>query len=358
MEKVKEVNELNLTTEILDVAVDETELARPLVNEQAEVVLATPFTEAEIETKIKQIELSFRMLRVMKESCLNNIQSIDVLDMNGEPYVQESGFSNFRLAFNIEEKNLRKTIVYKDGSSRLSTDPLSMQGEFDYVLMDGIIRSNLFGVETKVSGGVKVDLDFSTDKAFWLKKAEANWKRRAISNLLGLQKVTWENLPNVKQGRCHPVTHGKTKKADSAKADEIWNNLLRLNQGVVKLAEDMCRDLTGFNGKDGKPVPGEPRPHKLSEVRLSYLVPKVDKLLKQNSHRIGNGSNGNSLKVTNPELDKLFTELRNLYTQDKEVFNTVVTNNGYTNETLKNEVNEFKLEVLIEQIKAKLGNKE
>jgi len=350
------------TTDVLDVSVDETELSKPLINEHAEVVSVHPFTEAEIEAMTKQIELSFKMLRVMKDCCLNNIQSSDVMDMNGEPYIYESGFSNFKIAFAIEEKELVKTIVYKDGSSRISTDPLSMQGDFDYVLMTGIIRSNKFGVETRVSGGVKVDEDFSDDKSFWLKKAEANWKRRAISNLLGLQKVMWKNLINVNKEECGSVVHSKTKKADSEKATKTWDDLLALNNGNVKAAEDMCVQLTAYRYQD-KDVKGVTRPSKLTEKALEYLVQKIDKLLKQNGHRavnapapapvqqLGNG-NGNNSPVAS-----LLKQLGDYYLQDQEIFNEVIARNGYTNQTLKTETEEFRLEVMIEQIKSKLKTK-
>ena len=340
-------NDEMVQTELLDVTVDEVEFNKPLINERAELSHITPFTEEEIEKKIKQIEAAFRMLRIMKESCLTNIQTPDVLDMNGEPYVLESGFSNFRLVFGIEEKNLKKTIVYKDGSSRLTTDPLSMQGEFDYVLMDGVIRSNLFGVETKVSGGVKVDEDFNADKSFWLKKAEANWKRRAISNLLGLQKVTWDNLPNVKMDKCSTVTHSKTKKGDSAKAEEVWNSLLNLNEGSVKAAEDMCTTLTTFTTKEGKTIKGKPRPHNLSDAQLNFLSGKLKDKEKQN----GNKQNGNNNPVA-----LLLQKLGELYKVDNDTFIGVLSRNGYTAESVKQETNTFKLEVLVEEIKQEINN--
>jgi hypothetical protein len=250
----------DVTTEVLDVNVEESELAEPLENERVMLTKVSSLTTEEFDQKLKDMDKAFKMLEKMQDFCLKHINTPDVVDMDGNPFVQESGLSKFRMPFGIYEKDIKKTIVYTDGSSRLSTDKLAMQGEFDYVLISGTIGSSTFGVETMVSGGVKLkdfNENWDDDKGFWLKKAEANWKRRAFEDLLGVKRLTWEDLPKVTRIKCVKITHGKTAKADYEQADQVWNNLLQVNEGNMQAAEAMCLELTTFKTKEGKTVQGK-----------------------------------------------------------------------------------------------------
>jgi len=231
----------------------------------------------DVELEKQKLDFAFYKHDTMRSNCTKRITAKDILIFEERPYLNADGADKFRGVFGIDELNRTTEIVYTDGSSKNIDDPTSMQGEFDYIRVSGIIKSNALNIQTPISGGKKVDLSMNPDKIWWIKTAQTNWSTRGIKKLLGLNSVNWNDLPNVKKEDCVSIKFvkrgGDKKIVNSEKASAVWEALLKINDGDVKSAEAMCIDLSSFTGKDGKVIAGR-SVNELSEKQLDFMMSK------------------------------------------------------------------------------------
>jgi hypothetical protein len=279
----------------------------------------------DIDKKLADIDKVFQYLEKMKTYCIKNLNKNRIANFSGKAYLTETAVNQFSSVFGIYEKDLKIEVIYKDGSKRPSTDPVFFQGDIDYFFISGTVGSKTFGVEASFEGGAKIkELNDNSkdDKLFWLKKAKANWRRRAISKLLGLDGISWEEL-GLKAEDCVQVSIGSTTKADSEKANAVWNDILGLCEGSVKNAEGLCAELTSFKGKDGNIVKGKARPHNLTEKALEFLSSKIENLKK--------ASQAEELKKCKALLAQIGTE----YEKNNANFNMMIDENDISQDDIK-----------------------
>jgi len=279
MENQKKVN--NEAPDLFEAQVEEIKADdRPL--EQESMILHVS-QEIDLDKKLADLEKSFTYLNKMREFCIARLNKNNVINWQDNPYLGESAMNQFMAVFGIGESNVKIEVVYENGTKKNITESDSLQGIIKAFFISGQLHSKTLGIQASFEGGASME-DMNNEKTkdnffFWLKKAKANWRARGTKKLLGLDGLTWDDLSHVKKEDCKSVSFGTTTKADSEKANEVWNKLLEICNGNTKEAENLCSELTSFKGKDGNPVKGKTRPANLSEKALDILVPKVENLL-------------------------------------------------------------------------------
>jgi polyhydroxyalkanoate synthesis regulator phasin len=317
---------------------------QPTIRQTRDIDLAT------LDNELMAIEKAFEIQERAYQLCLKKIKKQHVLNYNSIPYIRLTGLVQFLSPYRIYQCNIVREVILKDGTSRDLKEKNSMQGEWEYVRITGTIGSKLLGIECEIVGGVKLkDLNknVNEDKLFWVKMAIANWLRRALTLLLGIDGLDWEDL-GLKESDCKSVTHGTTQKADSEKSKKVWDNLLMVCNGNVQAAEQKCVELTAFpDKKTGQMVAGKPRPHNLSEVALSILTGKVDKLVKD--YNVNRAVNETPDYVDDIKQE-ILKQLGEYYKNEKVVFNRIMKKYNYTTDMLKTNIETKELEKLLTEI--------
>ena len=291
----------------------------------------------------QKLEFALYQYKRMLNFCLDELQTEDIFKYSDKAYINANGIDKFRGPFGLTEKDKVITITYANGTSKTTADPDYMKGEFKYIVISGTIRSERLGTESPFIGGTTVihmnNKKTDGNNLHHLKTADTNWFTRAAKKLLGLNSVSWDKLKNIKKENCQIVALNKEDDPEFiAKADEMWARLLELNHGDIEAAEKECITYSCYVKKDGTPGGGKPHPHELTKGELNIASNKV------NNYYL------HEMKLRDKEgnTDKLKAELRELYNQEKEMFESILIDNGYTLQTLKDEKNEVKLNALKE----------
>jgi hypothetical protein len=313
------------------------------LNQQNKIKIDSYNNSTELQ---KQITEAFALRDFIFKSCYETLTEDDIYNYEGKAYLNSDGAEKLAAPFKIFEENKEIYVTLKDGTTKNLKDPDSLKGEIDCISITGIIGSKILGIKKDVYGGVKkVHMNnpkVDNDITYWLKKGNTNWRTRGIKQTVGLNSINWKNIKHIKPENCQSVTVGKTEKADSEQATEVWNNLLVLSHGNIEEAEKKCEELTTFIGKDGNIRKGSKRPQSLSQVALEILKKKLSTETRKATPL--------QKKNKDPEVEKLLKELRKYYLESNFIFETVLQRNGYTTDNLKNETDLFKLNGLIKEI--------
>ena len=317
----------------------------------------------------KQLQMATERYEMMHDFCVRHIKKQNVLNYNGVPYIKESGLNKFRAVFGIYEKDKSVKIIYKDGSSKNILDSNSMRGEWDYILVNGTVGSVALGIEAPVFGAIQIksmnNKNIDNDKTFHLKKAYANFSRRGINKILGIDGLDWTDFNDINAKDCASVVSGKgetggngdnplMKKGDANKAMKAWNDLLKLNDGDEDMAKDMCINLTGFTDKKtGAWINGKHHPSLLNETPLGILIGKIDKLMVEFNNK---NKNDDFDYPNSDEKNQLLQEIGEYYTNERAIFDKVTKKHKYTTEMLKTKLGLNQLKELLTEIKEAVQN--
>lgn len=246
------------------------------MNEKKEVGSQLPATiSAEVIT-IEQpediISIAERRLAVVDKvirTALKFTNERDWLDQNGKPYLLHSGAERIARLFGISLQDIKTEKVWADDTQGRyyiykTTGRALLPGKYDSIEALGTCsqRDKFFGWRNK-----ELKETVEIDETNVMKASYSNFVVNAITHLLGLRNITWEELneAHINKDKVAKVEYQeggqKIKSAlpDAArtKQAEIWQMCLQLVGGHGDLASDLLEKHSGFTAKDGKVVAGK-----------------------------------------------------------------------------------------------------
>lgn len=196
----------------------------------------------------------------------------DWVDQQGKPYLVHSGAERIARLFGISLSNIQTDKVWaEDTRGRYyiykTTGRAVLPGRYDSIEGLGTCsqRDKFFAWK---NGKLK-DTD-EIDETNVMKASYSNFVVNAITHLLGLRNITWEELKAAgmtkeKVARVEYQESGEKMRAAMPagaqdRKSEIWQMCLQLVGGHADLASDLLAAKSGFNTKDeeGNPkiIPG------------------------------------------------------------------------------------------------------
>lgn len=202
----------------------------------------------------------------------------------GKPYLQGSGCEKLKPVWGIEIKDAKIEPSLKDG-----LELYKQNGEIAFeCLVTG--RCKVTGEESVFIGGRSSrDGFFSSQKNLDIvdvyKAAYTNAEVQAVMRLLGMRNLSVDDLKEagIDSAKVGSVAFkGEMKERErseeaNAKAKEIGQWLIEMNDGDKDLAADELASMTTFKGRDDKMVPGKRSIRDLSEKQIDILYGKAKK---------------------------------------------------------------------------------
>lgn len=192
----------------------------------------------------------------------------DWVDQQGKPYLVHSGAERIARLFGISLQNIQTEKVWaEDTQGRFyiykTTGRAQLPGRYDSIEALGTCsqRDKFFAWS---QGKLKDTVDI--DETNIMKASYSNFVVNAITHLLGLRNVTWEELKqaHITQDKVAKVEYKESGQKMRAalpaeaqdKKTQIWQMCLQLVGGHADLAGQLLEKHSGFQAKDGKVVQG------------------------------------------------------------------------------------------------------
>ena len=187
----------------------------------------------------------------------------DWVNQNGNPYLVHSGAEKVARLFGISLSNIKTEKMWaEDTKGRYyiykTTGTSSLPGKFDSIEALGTCsqRDAFFG---RVSGALRDNSEI--DETNIMKASYSNFVVNAITHLLGLRNITWEQLKEaeIDEKSVQEIKYGKdTKKAEMRLSKEaletrkkLWDMCLEMAAGEEKAAALTLEKYSSFE-KEGK----------------------------------------------------------------------------------------------------------
>jgi hypothetical protein len=205
--------------------------------------------------------------RELRLATLRLTKPEDWVDYDGQPYLSASGADKLKALYRIRTRNVRWERVEEPGrylvvvTGEAASELLDPNGWWEVV---GACASD----DRFLTRGGRIRPTFGDV----LKKAQTNWRARAVKQLAGLAGVTWEELER------HGIRRDRVKRVELSKADDA-----AVEWVAVKLREYRHKDefkaavrkATGINPRwDGvRSVWMVPAPALAAEDVVQYVTP-------------------------------------------------------------------------------------
>jgi len=209
---------------------------------QTEEIITIESSEDLISVAERRVEIVGKML----DTALKITTYRDWVSQDGSPYLVHSGAEKVARLFGISTSNIKTTRTMAEDSRGKyyiykTTGMASLPGRFDSIEALGTCsqRDRFFA---KASGEWRDSLEI--DETNIMKKSYSNFVVNAITHLLGLRNITWEQLKaaGIDKGKITEIKYEKgAKKAEKQLAPEAWN--------MAKKIWTMCLELAA--GSEG-----------------------------------------------------------------------------------------------------------
>lgn len=249
-----------------------------------------------IETSDDLISIAQRRLDTVKKIisiALKITTHRDWVNQNGNPYLVHSGAEKVARLFGISLSDIKTEKLWaEDTKGRYyiykTTGKATLPGKFDSIEALGTCsqRDPFFG---KAKGEFLETLEI--DETNIMKASYSNFTVNAITHLLGLRNLTWEELKEVgiDKSKIQEIKYqsGSKKVQKTATAEEvkkqkeIWDWLMQITAGADKLARERLKLETGFKSKDGEWVEGKTDPKYLTGKWLNITHRKIKEIFEK-----------------------------------------------------------------------------
>jgi len=261
---------------------------------------ARTFNEEEIitvETSDDLISIAQRRLDTVKK-IINIALKIttyrDWVNQNGNPYLVHSGAEKVARLFGITLSDIKTEKIWADDTKGKyyiykTTGKAILPGKFDSIEALGTCsqRDPFFG---KAKGEFLDTVEI--DETNIMKASYSNFTVNAITHLLGLRNLTWEELKDagIDKSKIQEIKYQsgsqKVKKTatpeEVKRQKEIWDWLMQITAGNDKLARERLKLETGFQPKDGSDfVEGKKDPKYLTGKWLNITHRKIKEIFEK-----------------------------------------------------------------------------
>ena len=261
---------------------------------------ARTFNEEEIitvETSDDLISIAQRRLDTVKK-IINIALKIttyrDWVNQNGNPYLVHSGAEKVARLFGITLSDIKTEKMWADDTKGKyyiykTTGKAILPGKFDSIEALGTCsqRDPFFG---KAKGEFLDTVEI--DETNIMKASYSNFTVNAITHLLGLRNLTWEELKDagIDKSKIQEIKYQsgsqKVKKTatpeEVKRQKEIWDWLMQITAGNDKLARERLKLETGFQPKDGSDfVEGKKDPKYLTGKWLNITHRKIKEIFEK-----------------------------------------------------------------------------
>jgi len=246
-----------------------------------------------IETTEDLISIAERRIETVKKIisiALKITTYRDWVNQNGNPYLVHSGAEKVARLFGIRLHDIKTDKVWaEDTQGRYyiykTTGAATLPGKFDSIEALGTCsqRDPFFGK----ARGEFLPTD-EIDETNIMKASYSNFTVNAITHLLGLRNLTWEELKEsgIDKGRVQEIKYqsGSKKVEKTATADEIkkqkeiWDWLMQITAGNDELARERLKLESSFTSKDGDEVEGKKDPKYLTGKWLNITHRKIKEI--------------------------------------------------------------------------------
>jgi len=261
---------------------------------------ARTFNEEEIitvETSDDLISIAQRRLDTVKK-IINIALKIttyrDWVNQNGNPYLVHSGAEKVARLFGITLSDIKTEKIWADDTKGKyyiykTTGKAILPGKFDSIEALGTCsqRDPFFG---KAKGEFLDTVEI--DETNIMKASYSNFTVNAITHLLGLRNLTWEELKDagIDKSKIQEIKYQsgsqKVKKTatpeEVKRQKEIWDWLMQITAGNDELARERLKLETGFQPKDGSDfVEGKKDPKYLTGKWLNITHRKIKEIFEK-----------------------------------------------------------------------------
>jgi len=238
----------------------------------------TVFTGDQLVDIARQADAYVSAMKTIIKASLAMTNENDWSWQGDKLYLECSGAEKIRGAFGISWKIEELPIeVFTDGHYLVSfSGEFTFRGKTISRIGSASSKDNFFW---RNKAPVAPEL---VDKGNVRKKAYTNCIGNGVKTLLGLKKITEEDLKaaglNPSKIQKVEFKNNVTQTAeDKDQAEELWKMLLEMNGGIEEQAKENLKDVTSFKGRDGKMVSGITNVAILKGQRLAITYDKVKK---------------------------------------------------------------------------------
>jgi hypothetical protein len=246
-----------------------------------------------VETADDLIALAERRLekiQKLKMVAMKSTNESDWCDMQGKPYLTSSGAEKVARLFGVKISNVKSEKIWSDDEKGkfyyyLVTGVASLHGGIDSMEAVGTCSSK-DAFFAKARGEYKLLSEI--DETNIMKAAYSNFMTNAITRLLGIRNMTWEeiNQSGIDSNKVAKVEYNKGGQGgisgdDRKLQEELGKILMELALDNKDIARTLLVDLTKFTTKDGKEVSGVDSCLKLTGKRLEIALHKAKDLKKK-----------------------------------------------------------------------------
>ena len=237
--------------------------------------------EFSVDALLDMAEKAPKIAAAMRKIQLASIAATnpqDWVDQGGKPYLQSSGSEKTAALWGISWQIMKQEKTTKADSYIWSTFLRIMaprMGRTIEILGTRSSNDPFFGM----SHNQIVPIE-QIDEAAVRKSSYTNSLARGVQIMLGLRNLTWAELEahGIKKGGVSAIPRTTTVKAteeEGAQRTEMWNMLLEISGGDSKPALVLLEEVSAFETKDGKQIPGVKKLSLLKGKRLQVNLGKV-----------------------------------------------------------------------------------
>jgi len=256
-----------------------------LVIEDAEDLISIAQRRVETVQRIIEVALKITSYR-------------DWVNQSGSPYLVHSGAEKVARLFGVTLADIKtEKIIAEDTKGKYyiykTTGKAILPGKFDSIEALGTCsqRDKFFA-----KSGEEWRDTLEIDETNIMKASYSNFVVNAITHLLGLRNLTWEQLKeaNISEDQVQKIDYQKGKekvsKTTSAKDKEtqkkLWDLLVQLKAGNEEEARELLKQESGFESKEGDQVEGKSDVKYLTGKWLNFTYGKIKKLAEQQNERM------------------------------------------------------------------------
>jgi len=250
-----------------------------------------------VETSDDLISIAQRRLDTVKKIiniALKITTHRDWVNQNGNPYLVHSGAEKVARLFGITLSDIKTEKLWAEDTKGKyyiykTTGKATLPGKFDSIEALGTCsqRDPFFG---KAKGDFLDTIEI--DETNIMKASYSNFTVNAITHLLGLRNLTWEELKDagIDKSKIQEIKYqsGSQKVKKTATAEEvkrqkeIWDWLMQITAGNDELARERLKLETGFKPKDGNDyVEGKKDPKYLTGKWLNITHRKIKEIFEK-----------------------------------------------------------------------------
>lgn len=172
----------------------------------------------------RALELATRQVEFLKKITMTSLKLTSVhdwVDQSGKPYLQSTGAEKLCPLWGIYFRDIKMSVAYDDDTGKPAYTYTGVVGSHAVAKALGIVS-----YETEAMGGRNATDDFfarqkQTDPLDVQKAAYSNFEVNAVTRLLGLRGMTWEEVSDATSGRITQETcTGKVQYKTKPKEDQ------------------------------------------------------------------------------------------------------------------------------------------